>query len=134
MSWLAKNLDLSHDFFEDIMLAREHQTEFLADLMLKHEGPYYILGTTFKEETNLILGSPSILLKNILIERGVEVIQYDPWVNNDVPKFERGTYIVTAKHKAFQTFDYPNGSVVIDVWRYLNLKNKELLHIKVGKP
>ena len=133
MSWLAKKLDLSHNFFEDVMKAREDQTEFLADLIMEHEGPYYILGKTFKEETNLIIGSPAILLKNILEERGVKVIDYDPFVDEYDVDFKKGTYFVATRHNYFKYFNFPKGSTVIDVWRFLTFnKQDEIKHIKVG--
>lgn len=133
MSWLAKKLNLSHNFFEDIMEAREDQTEFLADLIMKQEEPYYILGKTFKEETNLIIGSPSILLKNILEERGVNVIDYDPFIDENDVDFKKGTYFVATRHNYFKHFNFPKGSTVIDVWRFLNFdESDEITHIKVG--
>lgn len=132
MSWLSNNLNLSHNFFEDIMSAREDQTEFLVNLMLEHNGPYYILGKTFKENTNLVLGSPSTLLSNILKEKGIEHEQYDPNVDSLVPDFNVGTYIVTIPHKEFKDFIFPKGSTVIDVWRALDLNGQEVTHIKVG--
>ena len=135
MSWLAKKLNLSHNFFEDIMKAREDQTEFLMNLILEHEGPYYILGKTFKEETNLVIGSPAILLKNILSENKIHVTQFDPYLDNiDDYNFEKGTYFVATRHDSFKNFTYPKGSTVIDVWRYLNFdENSGINHIKVGK-
>lgn len=132
MSWLSNNLNLSHNFFEDIMSAREDQTEFLVNLMLEHNGPYYILGKTFKENTNLVLGSPSTLLSNILKEKGIEHEHYDPNVDSSPPDFNVGTYIVTIPHKEFKDFIFPKGSTVIDVWRVLNLYEQEVNHIKVG--
>ena len=132
MSWLSNELNLSHNFFEDIMMARENQTEFLASLMLEHDGPYYILGKTFKENTNLVLGSPSILLSNILKERNIEHEHYDPNVDSLCPDFGVGTYIVTIPHEEFKKFIFPKGSTVIDVWRILNLSGQEVSHIKVG--
>lgn len=132
MSWLADKINLSHNFFEDIMEARENQTEFLANLILEHEGPYYILGKTFKEETNLILGSPAILLGNMLKEKNVEFVHYDPFVDNEKPNFEKGTYFIATRHSEFKDFDFPKGSTVIDVWRYLNLNNEYIKYIRVG--
>jgi UDPglucose 6-dehydrogenase len=132
MSWLAKKLDLSHNFFEDIMAAREDQTEFLADLMMEHDGPYYILGKTFKEETNLILGSPAILLGNILSERNVEYIHYDPFIDPIQPEFKPGVYFIATKHAQFKNYEFPEGSVVIDVWRYLDITDENVKYIKVG--
>jgi UDPglucose 6-dehydrogenase len=132
MSHLAKKLNLSHNFFEDIMIAREKQTEFLADIINQYPPPYYIFGKTFKSGTNLTTGSPAILLANILKERNVEFEQFDPKVDEQMPSLKVGTYIVVTKHEEFQEIDYPQGSVVIDVWRYLKLKDG-ITHIKVGK-
>lgn len=136
MSWLAKELKLSHNFFEDIMKAREDQTEFLADLIMEHEGPYFILGKTFKEETNLTVGSPAILLFNILKERGVEVTHVDPFVDDFDYDLElvKGTYFIATRHKFFKYLDFPEGSTVIDVWRFMGeSKNDKVKYIKVGK-
>lgn len=133
MSFIARKLNLSHDFFEDIMKTREDQTEFLAELMLQHDGPYYIMGKTFKEETNLTVGSPAILLYNILREKGLSVTHYDPWIDEASPNFERGTYLVATRHDSFTDFVFPSGSTVIDVWRYLDLRDRDdIEHIKVG--
>ena len=132
MSWLAKELNLSYNFFDDLMRGRENQTEFLCELILKHEGPYYILGKTFKEQTNLVLGSPAILLSNFLKEKGVDFVHYDPYVDVEKPEFKEGTYFIATKHSEFKDFVFPKNSTVIDVWRYLNITDKEIKYIKVG--
>ena len=66
------------------MKQREKQTEWLADLCIKNSNgkDINILGKCFKPETNLTLGSPSILLKNILEERGAKVRMWDPYVDS----------------------------------------------------
>ena len=132
MSWLANKLNLSHNFFEDIMEAREEQTEFLIELLTQQPGPYTILGKTFKENTNLTLGSPSMLLANMLTEQGVTFQHYDPFVDTVEPYFEKGTYIVTVPHEQFINFIFPSGSIVIDVWRILDINDSTVTHIKVG--
>jgi UDPglucose 6-dehydrogenase len=132
MSWLAEKINLSHNFFEDIMEAREDQTEFLANLITEHEGPYYILGKTFKEETNLILGSPAILLGNILKERNVNFIHYDPFIDDVKPEFNKGVYFIATRHSEFKDIKFPKESIVIDVWRYLNINDENITYIKVG--
>jgi UDPglucose 6-dehydrogenase len=134
MSWLAKKLDLSYDFFESLMLGREYQTEWLADLIEGHKGdlPVMILGKAFKEETNLTVGSPSILLKNILEERGIEVEMYDPHVDEEIELnigvHRRGElvevdephlFFIGTKHSEFNYYRFSEGSVVIDPWRYM---------------
>lgn len=78
LSWLARQLNLSYDFFESLMLAREKQTEWLADLMMEYDMPKVILGKSFKPETNITVGSPALLLQSLLSERGVECTVYDP--------------------------------------------------------
>merc|ERR550514_2030207 len=43
--------------------------------------PLMILGKAFKPETSLITGSPAILLRNILEEKGIAVSMHDPYVD-----------------------------------------------------
>jgi len=122
LSWLARELNLSMDWFENIMMQRERQTDWLADLIEQYRQPedkVYILGKSFKPETTIQVGSPSILLKNILVERGHEVTMYDPWVDETAPKFAKGVYFIGTKHPEFGEFDFPQGSVVLDPWRYI---------------
>ena len=130
MSWLAGELDLSYDFFDALMQCREDQTVWLADLiqeqMETHDLSTIILGQAFKEQTNLTVGSPATLLKNILAERGIIAPMYDPHVQSleDVEllfpnSFPPAVYFVATKHSCFQDFDFPEGSVVLDPWRYM---------------
>src|SRR6266478_7490998 len=87
LSGLARELGLSFDFFESVMIARERQTQWLAELMEAHdprgELPMLkvILGKSFKPDTNITVGSPAVLLKNLLQERGHDVEMYDPYVD-----------------------------------------------------
>ena len=94
LSWLSRELNLSHDWFDNIMKQREKQTDWLCDLIeetsFKYKGsadgyPILILGKSFKPETNITTGSPSILLKNILEER--KFIFGDP-INPPTNRFE----------------------------------------------
>jgi UDPglucose 6-dehydrogenase len=133
MSWLAKKLDLSYDFFESLMIGREQQTEWLADLIEEHEGPLTILGKAFKEETNLTVGSPSILLRNILEERGIEVCMYDPHVDSHEPDLSTSrVFFIGTKHSEFAEYKFPEGSVVIDPWRYIE-DQEGVTVIRVGQ-
>ncbi len=119
LSWLARKLELSHDFFEDLMVAREDQTEWLANLMLEHDLPKVILGKSFKPETNLTVGSPAILLENILREKGHKVTSYDPHVDVVKPGFVKSVFLIGTKHEVFKDWTFPQGSVVIDPHRYI---------------
>jgi len=119
LSWLARKLDLSYDWYENLMVCREKQTDWLADLMEEHDLPKVILGKAFKPETNLVVGSPAVLLKNILVERGHDVEMYDPQLGDVLPTFEPSCFLIGCKHEVFATLSFPAGSVVIDPHRYI---------------
>lgn len=144
MSWIAKQLNLSHDFFEDLMLAREEQTEWLAELCLQPGLPIVILGKSFKPETNITTGSPSILLYNILQEKTVQVTIIDPMVDG-IDKFEDVikslgsqpyVYFVGTRHEYFKNFKFNSDSIVIDPFRYIQkdeyFESKHIKLISVG--
>ena len=131
LSWLSDKLGLSFNWFDNIMKQREVQTDWLADLIeetsFKYKGcadgyPILILGKSFKPETNIVTGSPSILLKNILEERGhKQVSMWDPYVDdseNDSQQ-EPMIYFIGTKHPDFTTYSYNQGSIIIDPWRYI---------------
>jgi UDPglucose 6-dehydrogenase len=134
MSWLARERSLSHDLFNDIMATREDQAEWLCGLVARaydgmykidSEKPILILGTSFKPESNIEVGSPALLCKNILEEMGYAVVDYDPFV--DAPQgfgwplnSRTGEIIlIGTKHEVFKNWRFPVGSVVIDPFRYL---------------
>ena len=135
MSWLARQLPLSHDMFENLMVARENQTEWLADLMCEHDLPKAIIGYSFKAETNLTVGSPALLLRVILEERGIHPFLYDPHVEGayrDLSKMEPHVFLIGAKHPEFLEEKFPPGSVIIDPWRYMPPQPKNVTLIRVG--
>jgi len=143
LSYLAQKLNLSYNWYDNIMQQREKQTEWLADLIIKHKGnkKINILGKCFKPETNITTGSPSILLKNILEERGEKVTMWDPWIDEtDVmkvkDKYEWDTipqlFFIGTKHEAFNSFYYMPKSIVIDPFRYLSV-NDDVEYIPLGK-
>ena len=142
LSWLSDELGVSFNWFDNIMKQREKKTEWLCDLIeetsFKYKGcadgyPILILGKSFKPETNLTVGSPSILLKNILEERGhKQVSMWDPYV--DTNKLLTGEepiiYFIGTKHPDFTSYEYNQGSIIIDPWRYIpNIDNCTVIHI-----
>ena len=137
MSWLSNELGLSHNFFDNLMIARENQTEWLADLMIeernKTNANLVILGKTFKQETNLVVGSPAILLKNILEEKGYDVEMYDPYTDDEEPNFSENTvFLIGTKHPEFKDMKLPNNSTVIDPWRY-RVEQQGIKLIRIGE-
>ena len=138
LSYLADKLNLSYNWYDGIMSQREKQTEWLADLIIseKFEMDINILGKCFKPETNLTLGSPSILLKNILEEKGEKVKMWDPFIDSkDTKEMEWETkpqlFFIGTKHEAFKDFYFYPNSVVIDPFRYLKLGN-DVKYIPIG--
>ena len=121
LSWLAQKHDLSYDWYRNLMICRENQTEWLADLIMtnKNNLDIVILGKCFKKETNLTVGSPSILLKNILEEKGEIVKMYDPWVDNENIDLTKALYFIGTNHDKFLEYTFPLGSIVIDPWRVI---------------
>lgn len=136
LSWLSKKLGLSYDWFECTMLARERQTEWLANLMCSYPLPKKILGYTYKVETNITTGSPALLLESILLERGMTIKKYDPYVDGDVlpAEFENvpSVYLIGMNHPHFPDINFPEGSVVIDPWRYMPDKDGVLV-VRLGE-
>ena len=127
MSWLAKKLNLSFDLFDALMMQRQSQTEWMAGVVHKIYSQsnelgldrIYVLGSAFKPNTNIITGSPARLLSTFLDEKGLTHTVYDPHVGSNVCDFGPGVYFIATKHEDFIEFEFPQGSVVIDPFRYI---------------
>lgn len=138
LSWLAKELNMSYDWYENLMICRENQTEWLADLFIQKinetDLPGVILGKCFKKETNLTVGSPSILMQNILEEKGIYVDMFDPWIDDTFAPLDRpSVYFIGTNHDTFINYDFPKGSIVIDPWRFIKEKEGiEVIHVGVS--
>jgi len=141
LSYLANKLDLSFNWYDMIMKQREHQTEWLARLIIQNRNglEINILGKSFKPETTLTLGSPSLLLKTILEEYGITIKIWDPYVDGNIEKTAKEygwndraqLFFIGTKHEAFHHFYFYKDSVIIDPFRYLNLKD-DVKYIPIG--
>lgn len=141
MSWLARKLRLRHDPFESVMRAREKQTEWFVEI-IGHQAEYnalpiVILGKAFKANTAITTGSPALLLAELLKERRFTFSIYDPHVDgiHKTPNdFGRAVFFIAAKHDYFQGWQFPEGSIVIDPWRYIPEQDGvKLVPLGVGK-
>lgn len=133
MSYIARELRLSHDFFQDLMLAREHQTEWLAVFIMackeKYNLPVILLGKAFKPETNIQTGSPAILLANILDEKG---IAFSHIGEGDMIPFEVSIFFIATKHQEYASAKFPVGSYVIDPFGYMP-EQEGVTIIRIGR-
>lgn len=119
LSYIAKKVGLSHNIFEDLMQAREDHMAWLADEAVglsKGLGlPLVILGRSFKPETNIETGSPAILMANI-----IELEYRHPFTHvEDMANAGKAVYIIGTKHDKYKDFEFPEGSVVVDPFRYI---------------
>ena len=141
MSYLSEKLNISHNWFEHIMKQRENQTEWLAKLIIENSKHFKIniLGKSFKSESNLTLGSPAILLKNILQEKQKQINIWDPIVDGNFEEFEKKyqwksepqLFFIATKHDYFNNFPFYKGSIVIDPWRYI-IDREDIKLIRIG--
>jgi len=135
MSCLARKLALSCDWFESLMIARERQTERLADLMCSYDLPKGILGYAFKPETNITTGSPALLLKRILEERGHDVFLYDPVAEGRevcLGSLDPMVFLIGTPHRVFADLQFPAGSVVLDPWRCIQVRQDGVKRVPIG--
>jgi len=140
LSKIFKDYNVSFDFPETMMMAREKQTEWLAKLVVEEHSkthlPIVIFGKAYKPETNLPQGSPSILLHNILHEFGLKPEFYDPFMDGELPEKyteEPHIFFIGTKHKEFADYIYPIGSTIIDPHRYIPENETRYKLVSIGK-
>lgn len=122
LSWLSNNLGVQYNWYDSIMMAREKQTEFLANVIeeewKKTNLPVVLLGKSFKPNTAIATGSPAVLLGNILREKNVPFVFYDPYSEkNETYIKEKSIYFVSCAHDIFASMQLPEGSILIDPHR-----------------
>lgn len=144
MSWLSNRLGLENNYYDFIMKKREKQTEFLADLIIqeakKTGKSICILGTAFKPNTNIETGSPAVLLKNLLIEKGYcDITTFDPHITPSLNDqnwscAENCIYFIGCRHDIFHEYNFNDSCIVIDPHRYIKKENcKNLIQVGVGQ-
>lgn len=118
LSYIAREVGLSHNIFEDLMKAREDHMAWLAQeamtLAELHEMPIVILGRSFKPQTNIETGSPAILMASIIKEKGVPFTHVE-----DMPVTSPSVFVIGTQHDRYKDYEFPEGSVVLDPFRYI---------------
>ena len=127
LSYVARKHKWAYDPWNDLMKWREGYAGWLARLMIK-EGEarkidqYVILGIAFKPETNLIVGSPALLVGNILKTKGIAPSFGDNTVCASSEYFSSEkpcVVLIGCKHERYSGYKFLKGSVVIDPHRYI---------------
>lgn len=125
---LSKRLGLGYDLFDAIMLAREKQAENLADKLIelsqKYSLPIIVLGKTYKPDVPYEEGSTTILTSYYIKQKNIDV-QFD------VNPLIKGVYLIGHRNK-FNDYNFPNGSIVLDVWREYKSKTKDVKVVYYG--
>ena len=137
LSWLSQKVDLSYDWYENLMISREKHTEWLAELTIQKsiekQMEIFILGKSFKKETNLTNGSPAYLLKNLIEEKNHKTKIYDPFIDNQVEEFnDPSVFFIATNHDTFKDYNFPKDSIVIDPWRIIT-SNKNIELVSIGR-
>ena len=130
LSYLAQKLNLSYDIYEVLMKCRDKQTKWLAqiaeDISIAKDLPLVILGKAFKRDSPLTTGSAAMLLTHYLT---IPFTHYDPLIDKGEPPIkEKAVYFIATNHTVFKTYEFPQGSEVIDVWRYLDNATLKIGH------
>jgi len=137
LSWLSREVDLSYDWYENLMISREKHTEWLVDLTInkakENNLDICILGKSFKKETNLTVGSPSLLFDSILREKGFTAELYDPHIDSGEPPTDKAkVYFIATNHDTFKDYNFPKNSIVIDPWRIIT-NNIDIELVSIGR-
>jgi len=119
--------ELGYDIFDSIMRAREVQAENLAKKLEKlskeYNLPVIILGKSYKPDVEYTEGSTSILTSYYLEKNNVNFkFDCEP---------EVAIYLLAHRGKFFD-YQFPKGSVVVDVWREFKSENKDIKIIHYG--
>lgn len=120
LSWLAREVGLSFDLFESLMVARQEHMRWIANVVIDAAEdarlPVVVFGQSFKAGTNITTGSAAVLLVQLLTKAG-----HTPWRIYDphagVRDFlgdphPRAVYVIATDHGDWPPV--PTGSVVID--------------------
>lgn len=139
LSWLARSLGMSTDFFGALMEMRERQTDWLAELIAHEHAvnglPVVIVGQAYKAGTRLTVGSCGRLLVALLKRRGVEPVVWDESTGTPIESVVRDAaiYCLTVESSEVYGHQYPAGSVIIDPWGSYPTCPRQRI-VRIGRP
>lgn len=141
LSWLAEELDLSHDVFGSLIKAREEQTRWMAELVSVEHGmtglPVVVLGDAYKPNIPLTDGSSSLLFQYYLSDY-CEFQVYDPVTGTGYEDGEGmfdspAIFFLATAHDEFLSVKFPKGSVVVDPHGMVD-DQEDVRVVRVGRP
>lgn len=139
MSWLEDRLGSSTTLFRSLAVARELQTQWLADLVRHYAAltgyEVQILGISYKPGSNLVDGSPALLLASYLAD--IPFAQYDPHAEPHGAQLSLSfespqVYVIATRHEEFRDWGFVPGSVVIDPFGYI-ADREQLTVVRPGR-
>lgn len=136
MSWLANELRLSHNLFDDIMQCREDQARYLCEIVREEcraTGlPAGIMGYAFKPNLKMVDGSPALLCHEILKADGVDALLFDPVIEWPAAFSEPRVWLIGCAHDVVSRIEYAPGSVIVDPHRRFDPKREDVRYRPVG--
>jgi UDPglucose 6-dehydrogenase len=142
LSYVSRRENLPFDWFESIMMQREKHTQWLADIIEEYArkldtSQVVLCGVAFKKETNLKIGSPALLLKYFLEQKGMKVYEWDPIVYPDqarvsLKSLNKKLFFISCNHDIFREQKFNNHSIVIDPWGIIP-DQKTATVIRIGR-
>ena len=136
LAWLSDKFNIEYNFYDNLMQCREAHVKYLIKILHKFHLQYpsldvILLGKSLKPETNIITGSPSVLFKNIC---EIECQHYDPYIDKNKIVLKIAIYMILTQHQVFQEYNFPEGAIVIDPFRYLKINHKNVKYYPIGCP
>ena len=148
LRWLAQEYDIGYDLFDTIMHAREIQAENLAKFLVdqaKARGMSIVIhGKAYKPDVPYCIGSYSTLVGHYVKQLGFNIRYVDPLADDSTEVISEliGPCIILWAHDRQITYEYtgeqnktqpyceiPQGSVIVDPWRKLELSdNYTVIH------
>lgn len=145
MSHLAQATGLSVDPFGFVSTAREGQSRWLARIVDSYsamgEKPVVLLGKAYKPGSDLTYGSPALLLKSQLRARGIAAEHWDHHVDAEpglpldvlMGMAKPSVWVICTKHPEYAELKFPNGSTVIDPFRYICPQHESVDVVRLGQ-
>lgn len=140
MSWLAQKSNMSFDIFEQIAKGRDLQTQRMAEICAeesrKRSLELCLLGTAYKPNTPLDVGSPVRLMQFFLKLMGQDSSEFDPYldVGLDFDFNKDRIYFIGVRHEDFRSLNMiTSNSVVIDPWNFVENVPEGVTVIEPGR-